>query len=70
MNKYYFTFGQSHAHAYGGITYDKDCVIEIEAESSGEARERMFNAFGKKWSMEYDKLPNMDYFPRGIIKLR
>jgi hypothetical protein len=67
--KYYFTFGQGHAHAYGGRTYDKDCVVEIEAESYDAARERMFEAFGPKWSMQYDKLPDMSYFPRGIFTL-
>ena len=69
LMKYYFTFGQSHAHAYGGVTYDKDCVVEIDADSSNDARQRMFDAFGDKWSMQYDLLPNMEYFPRGIFKL-
>ena len=69
MKKYYFTFGQSHAHAYSGRTYDKDCVIEIEAESRDEARNRMFDAFDPKWSMQYEALPDMSYFPRGIVKL-
>lgn len=40
MNKFYFTFGQNHAHSVEGKTFDKDCVVEIEAESSGKARDK------------------------------
>lgn len=69
MKTYYFTFGQSHAHAYGGVTYDKDCVVSIDATDKEEARTKMFDAFGPKWSMQYDNLPDMSYFPRGVIKL-
>ncbi len=69
MKKYYFTFGQSHAYAYGGRTFDKDCVVEIEAENKDDAREKMFEIFGAKWSFQYDKLPNMSFFPRGIMKI-
>jgi len=67
MKTFYFTFGQSHAHAYGGKTYDKDCVVKIEAKDSSEARTKMFNAFGDKWSMQYDKLPDMSFYPRGVF---
>ncbi len=70
MKTFYFTFGQSHTHAYGGRTYDKDCVVEIKAKSSNEARKIMFDTFGAKWSMQYDKLPDMSYYPRGIFKLK
>jgi hypothetical protein len=71
MKKFYFTFGQSHAHSVGGTTYDKDCVIEITAENEDEARDKMFDTFGSKWSMAYGETPpKMGYFPRGIIPLR
>ena len=70
MNKFYFTFGQAHAHSVGGFTYDKDVVVVIEAETSNDARQKMFAAFGRKWSMEYDQLPDMKFFPRGIKELR
>lgn len=69
MNKYYFTFGQIHVHSVDGITFDKDVVVEIVAKTSNEAREIMIENFGAKWSMEYTKLPDMNFFPRGIIKL-
>ena len=67
--KSYFTFGQSHVHSVGGTTFDKDCVVEIEAESAEKAREKMFYFFGAKWSFQYDKKPDMSFFTRGIIKL-
>ena len=69
MEKFYGSFGQNHAHAYNGRTYDKDCIIEIEANSKGEAHDKMFEVFGTKWSMLYDQVPNMEYFPRGIMNL-
>lgn len=62
----WFTFGQSHAHSIGDVTLDKDCVVKITAP---DPRERMFELFGAKWSMQYDKEPNMDYYPRGVFEL-
>lgn len=70
MPKFYFTFGQSHAHSVGGFTYDKDVVVEIEAKTSNDARQEMFETFGRKWSMQYDDLPDMTLFRRGVKKLR
>ena len=67
--KFYFTFGQAHAHSVNGRTFDKDCVVEIEAKNSSEARAKMFDTFGAKWSMQYNDLPNMDFYPRGVFKL-
>lgn len=66
---YYITFGQAHAHRIPNHTLDKDCVLAIEAESRDAARDKVFELFGPKWSMMYDKEPDMAYFPRGIIKL-
>lgn len=37
--KFYFTFGQIHAHRVGGKTLDKDCVVCIKAKSYKAARE-------------------------------
>lgn len=69
MKKFYFTFGQTHTHSHAGKTFDKDCVVEIEAVDSDTARERMFEFFGRKWSMQYDSMPDMSFFPRGVIKI-
>lgn len=66
QKKAYFTFGQYHAHAVNGITFDKDCVVEIEAD---DPRQVMYETFGQKWAFEYSNLPDMRYFPRGVIKL-
>ena len=67
--KTYFTFGHIHTHSINGKTLDKDYVVEIEASSHDDARKEMFRLFGQKWSMQYDKLPDMKFFPKGIIKL-
>ena len=69
MKKYYFTFGQIHAHSVNGKTFDKDCVVEIKSKDRDGARKIMVENFGLKWASQYDKLPDMNYFPRGVIKL-
>jgi hypothetical protein len=62
----WFTFGQVHVHSVGGFTYDKDVVVEITAE---DPRAVMVETFGQLWSMEYDKCPDLAYYPRGIKTL-
>jgi len=64
---HYFSFGQTHAHSVAGFTYDKDVIVEIEAENP---RDVMFETFGDKWGFEYISKPNMSFFPRGIKKLK
>ena len=67
--KTYFTFGQIHTHSINGQTLDKDWVVEIETKTREEAREKMFELFGRKWAIQYSKKPTMSFFPKGIIKL-
>ena len=73
MNKYYITFGQVHAHAIAGITYDRDCVAELEAETRQEAHQTAMEIFDGKFHQcvtekECDE-EFMSYFPRGILKV-
>lgn len=67
--KFYLTFGQIHVHSVGGTTFDKDSVCEIEAKNSIEAREKVEEAFGLKWANIHDKVPDMSFYPRGILPL-
>jgi len=69
--KTYFTFGQGHAHAVNGKTFDKDCVVEIEAPTSEDARMIMFETFGEKWGLQYQSLEHvhMEYYPRGLMTI-
>ena len=46
MKTWYFTFGFGQPH--------ENCYHAIEANSSDEARKKMFERFGAKWSMQYD----------------
>lgn len=62
----WFTFGQDHLHHIDGMTFDRDCVVKITAV---DARQKMFDTFGRKWAMQYDQEPDMDYFPRGVFEL-
>ena len=66
MREAWFTFGQTHVHSVNGFTFDKDVVVHILAD---DPRKVMMDTFGPKWGFEYDKLPNMDYYPRGIYAL-
>ena len=63
----YFTFGQIHTHRVNGKTFDCDSVAMIEAGSENEARNRAFELFGPKWHNSSITIPNMDYYPRGVI---
>ena len=45
MNKYYFTFGS-------GQKYE-GCYVVIEAENAYDARQEMFQRYGKKWGFMY-----------------
>lgn len=71
MIKNYFTFGQNHIHRVNGKTFDADCVVEIEAETPEEARDKMFCYFGRKWAFQYDDLEKvgLHYYSRGVIPL-
>lgn len=66
MRTAYFTFGQNHAHAVNGFTYDKDVVVKITA---ADPRGVMVAVFGRKWAFEYDEPPDMKHYPRGIKEL-
>ena len=71
MKKFYFTFGQIHAHSVDDRTFDKNSVVEIEAINNEVARKIMFDTFGQTWSMDYGETPpDMSFFSRGIIPLR
>lgn len=72
--KQYFTLGQVHRHELltndGETIYlDKDSVVEIEAPSAGEAREKFTKLCNHQWAFQYDQPPKMEYFPRGIIPI-
>lgn len=66
--KSYVTFGQNHRHEIGGVVFDKDCVAVVEGD-----RATVFEIFGPKFCFEYSEmgnsLPDMKYFPRGMIEV-
>lgn len=66
MKRAYFTFGQNHVHSVNGVTFDKDCVVCID---SFDPRQTMFETFGTKWAMQYDEMPDMRLYPRGVFEL-
>lgn len=73
MKKTYVTFGQDHAHAVAGRTFDKDCVAVINCVDAEEGRKLAFEYFKGKFCFEYheeqfDK-SNMHFYPRGYIEV-
>lgn len=67
--KFYISFGQVHTHSVNGITFDKDCLAEVEADTYAEAREIAFEVFKGVFHNVYTELPDMKFFPRGTIKI-
>ena len=66
MTTKWFTFGQGHRHEIDGRVFDKDTVLEITA---ADPEQVMWDTFGGKWAFMYDKPPDMQFFPKGIVKL-
>lgn len=67
--KFYITFGQAHAHSVAGRTFDKDCVAVIEAENYNDGHAKAFELFDRKWCFIDWQLPDMTFFPRGVIEV-
>lgn len=66
MKETYFTFGQKHVHSVNGKTFDKDCVALIRSINE-DPRDIAVRIFGLEWCWQHDKVPDMSYYPRGII---
>lgn len=73
----YFTFGQSHKHTLTDssgvkVEFDKDCVVLIETTNDNpqSPRQAMFSLFGPKWSHEYDSVPDLGFYHRGVITIK
>jgi hypothetical protein len=67
--KVYISFGQIHRHEVNGVVFDKDSIAVFESDSESEARGKAFELFGDKFFTSYLKLPDMSYFPRGLIEV-
>lgn len=68
MKYQYFSFGQDHRHVIAGTVFDANCLVKIQNDDGG-ARKKMFELFGPKWCAQYTELPDMTFFPRGVIEL-
>lgn len=70
--KIYVTLGQDHRHTVNGTTYDCDSLVEVDCESHEHGRHIVFEVFGGKFCTSYEAeyVPDMKYFPRGVIPLQ
>lgn len=72
QQKFFFTFGGNHYHPESGVRM-KDYWIEITGTSE-QARDKMVEIFGIKWSMQYNENTfEPKFFPNGCyqkIKIR
>lgn len=68
----YVTFGQDHRHVLAcGLVLDKDCVLALPSESPSEGRDRAFEILDREWCFaHYEKLPDLRYFPRGVVRMQ
>jgi len=70
MERFIITFGQQHCHRANGVTFDKDSVAVIKANSHSHAREIAFELFDNKFGTSYteedfDEGGAIEFFPRG-----
>lgn len=69
MKKFYISFGQKHVHGINGKLFNKDCIAVIEARSIHGAQALAMWRFDQKFANVYSELPDMTYYPRGLISL-
>lgn len=71
--KVYVTFGQGHTHSINDIVLDHNCVAVIDCESRSHGREKAFDYFGRKFSIEYFEdewnRDDIKYYSRGYIEV-
>jgi len=67
--KFYITFGQVHVHSVNGKTFDKDCVAVINGETAEQCDKMAFDLFKGKFHQHTPELPDMSYYPRGLIEV-
>lgn len=60
----WYSFGHGHEHKFKEITLDVNILVEI---TDVNPRQVMVDLFGDEWAFEYRELPQMKYFPRGIM---
>jgi len=65
----YITFGQVHVHSVNGKTFDKDCVAVIDSASLATGHNLAIDIFNSKFHSATATVPDMDYFPRGLIEV-
>lgn len=69
MKIYYISFGQVHTHSVNGKTFDKDCLCALEANDYHDAHAKAMEIFNGTFCFVYSHLPDMSFFPRGVIDL-
>jgi hypothetical protein len=71
--KLYITFGQAHAHALAGKTFDKDCVGVIKCKDYLDGRKIAHEAFNGVFATSYEEEQITDrfmsFYPRGLIEV-
>lgn len=71
MESYFFTCGQIHCHVVSpGVIWDKDSVLQINAESEDAARAKVFSMFGDQWAACYTSEDiSIEYYKNGICDI-
>ena len=69
MMKWYLTFGQAHVHRVNGKTFDCDSVAVINGPDEKTCDEMAFDLFKGQFHHHQAELPDMSYYPRGLIEV-
>lgn len=71
MPRTFVTFGMNHHHLIGRHVINGDTVAVLDCESAQAGRERAFELFGPKFSMEYHEgewnETQIKFFPKGYV---
>lgn len=69
MKSFYFTLAKNQVNHYNNEILDCNVIIQIDAINQEIAREKMFSLFKDNWNNQYEILPDIHFFEKGIKKI-
>lgn len=69
MPIFYLTFSRRQVHEFDDKRFDHACVGMVEDDTYIEARRRVLEVFGNDWDQLSKDMPNLRYYPRGLIEV-
>lgn len=69
MPSFYVTFQADQTHLKDNKLFDCKCVGVVKTDTYTEARRACMEQFGNEWDTLVKELPNLRYYPRGLIEV-